>query len=118
MAQRYGKTSKRSGFLDLVNALLTLVVIALLVCGGLFVYGIHAFYAAGPIKQDTEFVVERGANLATVAEQLETKGLIDNRWVFELGGIASHKRRALKAGDFRLTASESMAKVLEELTVG
>jgi UPF0755 protein len=38
--------------------------------------------------------------------------------VFELGGIASHKHRALKAGDFRLTANASMAKILEELTEG
>lgn len=118
MAERNKKPRKRSGFLDFVNALLTLVVIALLVCGGLFIYGIHAFYAPGPSKQDTEFVVQRGANLGTVAEQLEAKGLIDNRYVFELGGIASHKHRALKAGDFKLTANASMAKILEELTEG
>lgn len=112
------KIKKRSGFLDLVNALLTLVVVAVLVCGGLFIYGVHAFYAAGPIKQDTDFVVEKGANLASVAEALEARGLIDNRYVFELGGLASHKHRALKAGDFRLTAYASMAKILEELTEG
>jgi UPF0755 protein len=62
--------------------------------------------------------VHRGANLATVAEQLEAKGLIDNRYVFELGGIASHKHKSLKAGDFKLTANASMAKILEELTEG
>jgi len=89
MAERKQKrTRQRRGFLDFVNALLTLIVIALLVCGGLFLYGVHSFYAPGPIKADTDFVVEKGANLSTVAEKLAAQGLIDNPYVFEFGGLA------------------------------
>lgn len=114
--QRRGR--QRRGFVDLVNALLTLVVLGLLVIGGLFLYGVHGFYAAGPIRADTNFVIEKGNSLSTVAEQLETQGLIDNRYVFQIGAWAMKKQGALKAGEFRLTASASMADVLKELTEG
>ena len=77
MAERKQKrTRQRRGFLDFVNALLTLIVIALLVCGGLFLYGVHSFYAPGPIKADTDFVVEKGANLSTVAEKLAAQAYV------------------------------------------
>jgi UPF0755 protein len=112
------KTKPRRGLLDVVNALLTLFVVAALVVGGLVYYGVHSFYAAGPIKTDTDFVVDKGANLDTIGQQLEAKGLIDNRYVFELGGVATKKLKALKAGEYKLTANASMAEVLQELTQG
>jgi UPF0755 protein len=118
MPDRKRRSRQRRGFVDFVNALLTLVVLGLLVAGGLFLYGVHSFYAAGPLKADTNFVVEKGNSLATVAERLEAQGLIDNRYIFEIGSWASKKQGALKAGEFRLAANASMADVLTELTEG
>ena len=63
------KTRSRRGFFDLVNALLTLFVVAVIVAGGLILYGVHSFYAPGPIKADTDFVVEKGANFDTDTTQ-------------------------------------------------
>ena len=81
MANRNRRKGKpRRGLVELVNAMLTLVVLAILVVGGLLLYGAHSFYAAGPIKADTNFKVEKGNNLATVAARLEEQGLIDNRY--------------------------------------
>jgi len=119
MADRKQKRVKpRSGFVEVINALLTLLVLGLLVTGGLFLYGAHSFYAAGPIKADTSFIVQKGANLGAVAEQLETQNLIDNRYVFQIAGLVTKKQGALKAGEFKLTANASMADVLKELTEG
>jgi UPF0755 protein len=84
--RKRNKVKRRRGFADLVNAVLTLVVLGILVGGGLLLYGAHSFYAAGPIRADTNFVVEKGNNLSSVAARLETQGLIDNRYVFEIGG--------------------------------
>ena len=112
------KAKPRNGFVELINALLTLLVLGLLVGGGLFLYGAHSFYAAGPIKADTTFTVQHGANLSAVADQLETQDLIDNRYVFQIGGWFNKKQGALKAGQFKLTANASMADVLKELTEG
>ena len=90
------KVKPRNGFVELINALLTLLVLGLLVGGGLFLYGAHSFYAAGPIKADTTFTVQHGANLSAVADQLETQNLIDNRYVFQIGGWVNKKQGALK----------------------
>ena len=108
----------RSAFVEIINALLTLLVLGILVVGGLVLYGAHTFYAAGPIKVDTDFAVEKGSNLGSVAEKLEAQGLIDNRYVFQIGGFATKKQGALKAGEFKLAAGSSMADVLKELTEG
>ncbi|MDR3474717.1 MAG: endolytic transglycosylase MltG [Devosia sp.] len=112
------RVKQRRGFVDVVNALLTLIVLALLVVGGLVLYGAHTFYAAGPIKADTTFAVEKGNNLGTVGERLEAQGLIDNRYFFQIGGFALKKQGALKVGEYKLTAGSSMFDILRTLTEG
>jgi UPF0755 protein len=119
MADRRQKRSKqRRGFMDVVNALLTLVVLGVLVVGGLILYGAHTFYAASPTSTDTIFTVEKGNNLATVGQRLETAGLIDNRYVFQLGGYALKKQGQLKTGEYSLPAGASMYDILKALTEG
>jgi len=116
--RRQGRPRRRNGFVDLVNAVLTLLVLGVLVVGGLALYGAHSFYAPGPLKTDTTFVVEKGNNLGSVGERLEQAGLIDNRYVFEIGGWATKKQGQLKAGEFKIAANSSMADVLKALTEG
>jgi UPF0755 protein len=119
MAERKQRMAKqRRGFVDVINALLTLLVLALLVAGGLALYGAHTFYATGPIAADTTFTVEKGNNLGTVGEHLEAQGLIDNRYIFQLGGFAMKKQGALKVGEYKLTAGSSMYDILKTLTEG
>ena len=120
MADRKSRRARpqRNGLVEIVNALLTLLVLSMLVVGGLFLYGAHSFYAAGPIPNDTTFVVEKGSNLGLVAERLESQGLIDNRYVFQLGGWALKEQSGIKAGEFKIVAGSSMADVLREITSG
>ena len=117
MADRKQKRVKqRRGFVDVVNALLTLIVLAVLVAGGLALYGAHTFYASGPIPADTTFTVEKGNNLGAVGERLETAGLIDNRYIFQIGGFAMKKQGGLKTGTYKLAAGASMFDILKTLT--
>ena len=117
MADRQQRRAKeRRGFVDVINALLTLVVLAVLVAGGLAIYGAHTFYATGPITADTTFTVEKGNNLSAVAERLETQGLIDNRYIFQIGGLAMKKQGGLKTGSYKLAAGSSMYDILKTLT--
>ena len=48
---------RRSGFVEIANALLGLVVLGLLAAGGALYYGAQQFYAPGPVREDTTFVV-------------------------------------------------------------
>jgi len=119
MADRKQKRVKRRrGLVEVVNALLTLLVVAILVAGGLAFYGAHSFYAVGPAKQDTTFVVQKGNNLGAVADRLEQQGLVDSRYIFEVGGWAMNKRTALKTGEYKIAAGASMFDILKALTEG
>jgi UPF0755 protein len=114
------RTRRRSGngFLDILNGLLTFLVIGVLAAGGALLYGASQFYGEGPLGQDTTFRVESGNGLGTTSQRLEEQGLISNRYIFQLGGRAMERQGRLKAGDFTIPAGASMADILKELTEG
>ncbi|KKB85773.1 hypothetical protein VW29_05610 [Devosia limi DSM 17137] len=112
------RARRSNGFVDILNGLLSLLVLGLLVAGGILLYGISQFYSDGPGKEDTTFRVETGSGLASTAERLENQGLIGNRFIFQMGGRALERQGNIKAGDFRIPAGASMADILKELTEG
>jgi UPF0755 protein len=125
--ERTEKRQKRrrgGGFIDVLNALLTLVVIGILIVVGAFLYLANQFYAPGAVKVDTNFQVEKGTSITTTAALLEEQGLlpagqlIPSQLIFRAGSYAMKKQASLKAGVFVLKANSSMADILEELTEG
>ena len=122
--KRARKRRRRGGLIDIVNALLTLLVLGILVGVGIFLYGANAFYAPGAVKADTSFTVERGASMGTTAQRLEEQGLIPqdqflpSQIVFRVGAYGLKKEKDLKAGVYALKANASMADILRELTEG
>ncbi|RYE72535.1 MAG: hypothetical protein EOP19_30400 [Hyphomicrobiales bacterium] len=108
----------RSGLVSILNGMLTLLVLGMIVVGGAFFWGASEFYNQGSVKQDTNFLVEKGSRLASIAERLEEQGLITNKYIFQAGGWALKKQTELKAGEFVLKANSSMADILKELTEG
>lgn len=119
-ADRKEKRSRRrrGGFVDILNGLLTLLVLGIVVVGGLFFYGANTFYAPGSVKADTNFVVEKGAGLGSIAKRLEEQGLISNELMFRAGAWVEKKQTQFKAGEFVLKANSSMSDILKELTEG
>ncbi|HEY4201474.1 MAG TPA: endolytic transglycosylase MltG [Devosiaceae bacterium] len=109
---------RRSGWIEIVNGLLSLLVIGLIAIGGLAFFGLNRFYSAGNVPQNTNFLVEKGSSLGLVAERLETQGLISNRYIFQAGGMALKKQGELKQGMFEIPAGSSMADILKEFTEG
>lgn len=108
----------RNGFLDILNGLLTLLVIGLLVAGGAVFYGASQFYGDGPLIEETTFRVEAGSGLSSISTRLEEQGLISNRFVFQLGGRTLERVSIIKQGDFRIPAGASMADILTQLSQG
>ena len=107
-----------NGFVDILNGLLTLLVIGLLIAGGIFLYGASQFYGDGPLTEETTFRVEAGSGLNSISTRLEEQGLITNRYVFLLGGRALEGAGNIKQGDFQIAAGSSMADIIKELTEG
>ena len=112
------KRRRRNGLIEIVNGLLSLLVIGMLVVGGLLLFGLSLFYSASDIEQPTQFLVEKGSGLGLVAERLETQGLISNRMIFQAGGVALKKQGQLQQGMFEIPAHASMADILELFTEG
>ncbi len=115
---------RRGGFIDIVNALLTLVVLVILVAVGAFLYLANQFYAPGAVKAETTFQVEKGTSISTTAQLLEERGLlpegqlVPSALIFRAGSFAMKKQSSLKAGVYVLKADYSMADILKELTEG
>lgn len=123
-SEKRGRKKRRGGFIDIFNALLTLLVLGILVAIGIFLYGASQFYAEGSVKADTNFTVEKGSSVMTTARRLEEQGLIPqgqvlpSEWLFWSGARALKKEGDLKAGVYALKANSSMADILKEITEG
>ena len=121
MTDRKARRPRRrsgNGFIDILNGLLTLLVLGLVIAGGALLYGVSQFYGEGPLKEETVFRVESGSGLNSISSRLEEQGLIGNAMIFQLGGRAMERSASIKAGDFRIPAGASMADILTELTEG
>ena len=115
---------RRGGIVDILNAMLTLVIIGMVVAVAGLLYAANQFYADGAVATDTSFTVERGSSISTVAARLEEQGLIPagqllpSTLLFRLGATALKKEGGLKAGVYMLKANSSMADIITELTEG
>lgn len=120
MIERKGRRRRRSrnGFVDILNGLLTLLVIGLFVIGGGLFYVASQYYGEGPSATDKVFRVESGSSLSTTANRLEEQGLISNALIFRQFGGRVENNTVIKAGDFNIPAHASMADILRELTEG
>jgi UPF0755 protein len=123
-SEKRQRRRRRGGFVDIVNALLSIVVFGILAVVGLFLYGANQFYAPGAVPVESTFQVEKGTSLNTTAQLLEEKGLlpdgqlIPSSLIFRAGSYAMKKQSSLKAGVYVLKANASMADILKELTEG
>lgn len=119
MIDRKAKRKRRhNGFIDILNGLLTLLVLGLVVAVGAFFFGASQFYGDGPAKEETTFRVESGSGLGLTSERLEAQGLISNKYIFQVVGRVTERSGNIKAGDFRIPAGASMDEILRELTEG
>lgn len=109
---------QRSALIEITNAFLTLLVLAILAMAAAFVYFANDFYNKGDLKEDAIFVVERGNGLATISKNLRANNIISNSWAFQLGTRAQQKERSIRAGEYKIAKFSSMADVLKELTEG
>ena len=66
-----------NGFLDILNGLLTLLVLGLLLAGGVVLYGASQFYGDGPLTADTTFRVEAGSGLSSIGPRQSWQGWRD-----------------------------------------
>ncbi len=73
------------------------------------------FAAPGPAGMEMIVTVSSGAPLQQIATQLENTGVLEDAFLFRIGVMRREAATELKAGEYRIPANASMARVLEML---
>ncbi len=104
------------------KALLALILIISILAAAAAAYGWfwlqNEVVKPGPMAQSTNFVVERGEGLASVANRLETQGLVSDLRVLRLKARLDGVESDIKAGSYNIPARASMTDILDQLVEG
>ncbi|MBE1284734.1 MAG: endolytic transglycosylase MltG [Rhodobacteraceae bacterium] len=103
---------------SLASNMLTLLVVALFLGGGVILWGQSQYRAEGPLDTAICLKVDRGSNMTRVSRDLKTQGAISNDMIFRLGSDYSEKSGQLKAGSFLVQPGASMEQIVEDITRG
>lgn len=101
-----------------LNFLMTVAVIGVLVVGGAIFFGKMQFEKAGGLDQARPVTIERGTDVAGIAELLQRSGAISSKWLFVAGVWFSGEQSNLKAGEYLVPARASMREIMESMVAG
>ena len=80
----------------------------------------HLYEKPGPLTVSSTVVIPKGEGRIEIAERLERRGIISNRWVFVAGHLAQSwlgnnkgKNFELKAGEYEFKKAASIREVAE-----
>ena len=101
-----------------MNFAMTIIVVSVLGAAGLFFFGKMRFEERSHFDQPRTVMIERGAGLNEIAEQLHERGLISSKWIFIAGVRASSEQEGLKAGEYLIPAHASMREIMNAMVSG
>ena len=103
---------------SLASNMLTLLVVALFLMGGVILWGKSQYNTQGPLEAAICLKVDRGSNFTRVSRSLEERGAISSGAIFRLGADYSEKASQLKAGSFLVEPGASMEEIVDQITRG
>ena len=101
-----------------LNFFLTMALFAVLGVGGVVYWGKTVFDRPGPLTEDRTVVIPSGSTLDNIAETLESRGVIGDRWVFVGASQVYGTAGKLKAGEYVFKAGDSMRGVMDTIIAG
>jgi UPF0755 protein len=101
---------------SLASNMLSILIVALFLLGGVILWGKSQYTAEGPLETAICLRVERGSNMARVSRDLEQQGAVTSGAIFRLGAKYSEKTEALKAGSFLVEPGSSMEGITSQIT--
>ncbi|MDB5521058.1 MAG: endolytic transglycosylase MltG [Tardiphaga sp.] len=101
------------------NAIITVLLIAMIGAGAVYVYGRQALETAGPLREEKIVNIPARAGKGDIAELLLKEGVIDaNRWVF-IGSVFALKASSeLKPGEYLFQKNASLRDVIGTIVEG
>src|SRR5437868_7408073 len=120
-APRPPRRSGRAGnpFVIVGNAIITLLLIAMIGAGGVYYYGRQVLEAPGPLKEDKIVNIPQRAGKRDIAETLNREGVTDvNPWVFIASVAALKASSDLKPGEYSFQKNASLRDVIATIVEG
>lgn len=106
----------------LIKALFALILVLAILAGAALGYGWFWLQGEvakpGPSLSETEFTIERGEGLASVANRLEGEGLVEDQRVLRFQARIDDVESAIKAGSYVIPARASVTDILAQLVEG
>ena len=109
----------RNPFVIVGNAIITIVLLAMIGVGAVYYYGKQIIEAAGPLREDKIVNIPARAGMTDIADVLQREGVIDsNRWAF-IGAVFALKARSeLKPGEYAFQKNASLRDVIGTMVEG
>lgn len=109
----------RNPFVVVGNAIITLLLLAMLGAGGVYYYGRQVLEAPGPLKEDKIVNIPQRAGKRDIAETLNREGVTDvNPWVFIASVAALKASSDLKPGEYAFQKNASLRDVIATIVEG
>ncbi|BAM90161.1 conserved hypothetical protein [Bradyrhizobium oligotrophicum S58] len=109
----------RNPFVVVGNAIITLLILAMIGAGGAYYYGRQILETPGPLQDDKIVNIPQRAGKRDIADVLAREGVIDvNPWIF-IGGVYALKASSdLKPGEYAFQKNASLREVIGVIVEG
>src|SRR5262249_6264687 len=109
----------RNPFVGVGNAIITILLIAMIAVGAGYYYGKQMLAAPGPLAEETIVNIPQRAGKRDIADVLTKEGVIDvNPWAF-IGGVFALKASSdLKPGEYSFQKNASLREVIATIVEG
>lgn len=109
----------RNPFVVFGNAVITLLLIATLGAGVLYVYGRDVLSKPGPLTEEKTVNIPPRAGMTDIGDILLREGIISaDRWTFIGSVLALNARSGLKSGEFLFQKNASLGDVIGTIVEG
>lgn len=102
----------------LASNMLTVLIVALFLLGGVIMWGKSQYTSEGPLEQAICLRVKSGSNMTRVSRTLEDQGAVTSGALFRVGVKYSDKAPLLKAGSYLVQPGASMEEIVDQITRG
>jgi UPF0755 protein len=102
----------------IVSNMLTLLVVAIFLLGGVILWGQGQYTASGPLKEPVCLRVAPGTTMRGVSRDLATEGAVSSATIFRIGADYAGREDDLKAGSWLIPEGASMAEITDIVTRG
>jgi len=109
----------RNPFVVVGNAIITILLLAMLGAGAIYYYGRQILEAPGPLQEDKIVNIPARAGQRDIADTLNREGVTDvNPWVF-IGSVFALKESSnLKPGEYSFQKNASLRSVINTIVEG